>query len=97
MPDQFDSKKRSEIMARVHSANTTPEKYVCGLLEDFGFSFFLHADDLPGRPDIVLPDFDIAIFVNGCFWHSCPLCNHAKITAVRFSTTKNKKLVFRSF
>lgn len=25
---------------------------------------------LPGRPDFVLPDQRIALFVNGCFWHA---------------------------
>jgi DNA mismatch endonuclease (patch repair protein) len=92
MPDQFDSKKRSEIMAKVHSADTMPEKYVCSLLENFGFTFFLHIDGLPGRPDIVLPDFNIVIFVNGCFWHGCPLCRHAKIRPKENPDYWNKKL-----
>jgi DNA mismatch endonuclease, patch repair protein len=30
---------------------------------------------LPGRPDIVFPALRLAIFVNGCFWHLCPVCN----------------------
>ena len=29
----------------------------------------------PGRPDIVFPARRLAIFVNGCFWHLCPVCN----------------------
>lgn len=29
---------------------------------------------LPGRPDIVFTRRKLAIFVNGCFWHRCPLC-----------------------
>jgi DNA mismatch endonuclease, patch repair protein len=28
---------------------------------------------LPGKPDIVLSRYKIAIFVDGCFWHRCPL------------------------
>jgi DNA mismatch endonuclease, patch repair protein len=28
---------------------------------------------LPGKPDIVLSRYKIAIFVGGCFWHRCPL------------------------
>jgi DNA mismatch endonuclease (patch repair protein) len=27
---------------------------------------------LPGRPDVVFPGRRTAIFVHGCFWHSCP-------------------------
>ncbi len=28
-----------------------------------------------GRPDIAFPSRRIAVFVNGCFWHRCPICN----------------------
>jgi DNA mismatch endonuclease (patch repair protein) len=27
---------------------------------------------LPGRPDVAFTRRRVAIFVNGCFWHSCP-------------------------
>jgi DNA mismatch endonuclease (patch repair protein) len=30
---------------------------------------------LPGRPDIVFPARKTAIFVNGCFWHLCSVCD----------------------
>ncbi len=26
-----------------------------------------------GKPDFVFPKLRIAVFVDGCFWHSCPL------------------------
>lgn len=29
---------------------------------------------LVGKPDFVWPDERIALFVDGCFWHGCPLC-----------------------
>jgi DNA mismatch endonuclease Vsr len=29
---------------------------------------------LPGRPDLVFPRLRLAVFVNGCFWHSCDTC-----------------------
>lgn len=29
---------------------------------------------LPGAPDIVFTRQKLAIFVQGCFWHSCPRC-----------------------
>lgn len=28
---------------------------------------------LPGRPDFVFPKARLVIFVDGCFWHGCPL------------------------
>jgi DNA mismatch endonuclease (patch repair protein) len=56
-------------MARVRDRNTKPELAVRRLLHSLGYRFRLHRDDLPGRPDIVLPRYKKAIFVHGCFWH----------------------------
>jgi DNA mismatch endonuclease (patch repair protein) len=78
MPDQFDLKKHSEIMAKVHSSNTTPEKIAYGVFEEMGFTFSLQAKELSGKPDMFLPDYDTVLFVHGCFWHGCPVCKHAK-------------------
>ena len=92
MPDMFDPKKRSEIMAKVHSANTTPEARVRKLLHKMGYRFRLQRRDLPGNPDIVLPKYKTVIFVHGCFWHGCPTCRHAKIRPVANAEYWDKKL-----
>ena len=60
---------RSETMRRVHGRDTSPELRVRRLLHAAGFRFRLQRQDLPGKPDLVLPRFGIALFVNGCFWH----------------------------
>lgn len=60
---------RSEMMSRVRSKDTGPEKRVRSLLHALGYRFRLHRRDLPGSPDIVLPARKVAIFVHGCFWH----------------------------
>jgi DNA mismatch endonuclease (patch repair protein) len=92
MPDPFDRQKRSEIMSKVRSADTTPEIRVRNVLEKMGFTFFLQNDDLPGKPDMLLPDYDTAVFVHGCFWHGCPVCRHAKIRPKENAEYWNKKL-----
>jgi DNA mismatch endonuclease (patch repair protein) len=56
-------------MAAIRGRDTSPELRVRRELFRAGFRFRLHARDLPGRPDIVLPRFRVAIFVHGCFWH----------------------------
>ncbi len=76
--DVFSKEKRSSIMACVPSKNTTPEKIVRSLLHKMGFRFRIHRKDLPGSPDIVLPRYRIAIFVNGCFWHQHQGCSASK-------------------
>lgn len=38
-----------------------------------GLRFRVNYPGLPGRPDIVLTRAKIAVFVDGCFWHACPV------------------------
>ncbi len=44
-----------------------------------GFRYRINAKDLPGTPDIVLPKYRTAIFVNGCFWHGHQNCKYAQV------------------
>lgn len=59
-------------MQAIRSKNTKPELTVRRLLHKMGYRFRLHADELPGKPDIVFRKRKKAIFVHGCFWHSHP-------------------------
>lgn len=56
-------------MSRIRSENTKPELLVRKFLHGQGFRYRLHARDLPGRPDLVLPKYNAVVFVEGCFWH----------------------------
>jgi DNA mismatch endonuclease (patch repair protein) len=69
MTDIVSAEVRSRIMSRIRSRDTRPELHVRRSLHAAGYRFRLHRKDLPGRPDIVLPKYRVAIFVNGCFWH----------------------------
>lgn len=69
MPDIVDSATRSRMMSGIRSKHTKPELLVRSLLHRQGFRFRLHAKDLPGKPDIVLPRYRAVVLVNGCFWH----------------------------
>ena len=47
-----------------------------------------------GKPDFVFPNQGVAIFIDGCFWHGCPVCGHIPKTNKRYWTAKigrNKK------
>lgn len=70
-------------MRRVRSTNTTPEKRVRSLLHKLGFRFRLRRNDLPGKPDIVLPKHRTVIFVHGCFWHRHQGCPRATTPSSR--------------
>lgn len=92
MSDVFNPAKRSEIMSKVHSANTAPEIRIRKLLHSMGYRFRINRKDLPGKPDIVLPKYKTLIFVHGCFWHGCPTCKHAQIRPKSNSDYWAKKL-----
>jgi DNA mismatch endonuclease (patch repair protein) len=70
---------RSQLMARIRSKNTAPEKRVRRVLFAMGYRFRIHRRELPGCPDIVFISRRKAIFVNGCFWHQHPGCPRAKL------------------
>jgi DNA mismatch endonuclease (patch repair protein) len=56
-------------MSSVKSTNNRLETRVRAALHKRGFRFRTHVGTLPGTPDIVLPRFQTAIFVDGDFWH----------------------------
>lgn len=66
----------SRIMSSIRDRNTKPETILRSELWKNGIrGYRLHVKNIPGRPDIAFPRKRLAIFVNGCFWHRCPLCN----------------------
>lgn len=66
--------QRHLCMSHIRSKDTKPEQLVRQALWHKGFRYRLHVKDLPGKPDIVLPKYKTAIFVNGCFWHGHKGC-----------------------
>ena len=61
------------FMSTQRTRDTRPEVTLRSELHRRGVRFRLHRRDLPGRPDIVLVRLRLAIFVDGCFWHGCPI------------------------
>jgi len=79
MTDHLVKEKRSWNMSLIKSKNTKPELLVRSVLHRLGYRFRIHKKDLPGNPDIVLPKYKTALFVNGCFWHQHKNCKRANI------------------
>ena len=84
------SENRSAIMRAVRSRDTKPEKIVRSFLHGQGYRFRLCGDDLPGKPDIVMRRWQVAVFVHGCFWHghSCKRGNRVPISNRKYWLAK---------
>ena len=67
--DNLTREQRRYTMAAVRSNNTGPERIVRSQVHRLGYRFRLYKKQLPGKPDLVLPRYALAIFVHGCFWH----------------------------
>jgi DNA mismatch endonuclease (patch repair protein) len=78
MADRITAAQRSALMAKIRGKDTRPEMAVRSLLHGAGFRFRLHAKDLPGRPDLVLPKHRAVVFVHGCFWHRHARCRDGR-------------------
>lgn len=76
MPDNLSPEDRRKTMRSIKSAHTRPERRLRALLSAMKYSGWrLNPQDIPGKPDIAFIDKKVAIFVDGCFWHGCPICN----------------------
>lgn len=65
----YTSKQRSKIMSSIKGKNSKPEMILRKALWSKNIRFRLHDKSLPGRPDIVIKKYKLAIFVDGEFWH----------------------------
>lgn len=72
MTDVLTRTQRSFCMSRIRGSETSPERSLRQHLWSMGVRYRLKSK-LPGRPDIVISGAKIAVFVDGCFWHRCPV------------------------
>lgn len=63
------SRQRSYNMRRIRAKDTKPERLLRSALWTKNIRYRLHAIDLPGKPDIVIRKYRLAVFVDGEFWH----------------------------
>jgi DNA mismatch endonuclease (patch repair protein) len=83
MADVVDKATRSRMMSGIKGKNTKPEMVVRQALHRAGFRFRIHARGLPGKPDLLLPKWQAAILVHGCFWHRHEGCRFTTTPATR--------------
>ena len=97
MSDVHTPEQRRRNMAAIKSRNTKPELVVQEIVRSLGYSFDLHATDLPGKPDLVIRRRKKVILVHGCYFHrhTCPNGQVIPQTRTEFYLVKFKGNVAR--
>jgi DNA mismatch endonuclease (patch repair protein) len=74
MADMFTRTQRSEIMSKVKGReNLATELRLIRIFRASKIRGWRRRWPLFGKPDFVFPNARLAVFVDGCFWHSCRL------------------------
>lgn len=74
MADVFTKSKRSEVMSRIHGMeNKSTEIALMRILRAHQIHGWRRHQLLPGKPDFTFREEKLAVFVDGCFWHRCPI------------------------
>ena len=90
MADTVSPEQRSWNMSRIRSKNTKPEEYVRKKLYMLGYRYRKNETRVLGHPDIWLPKYRTAIYVNGCFWHRHQGCKYAYMPKSRVDYWERK-------
>lgn len=69
MPDDLTKEQRHKNMQNIKSRDTKIEVLLRKALWQEGYRYRKNFKDLPGKPDIVLTKYKIAIFCDGEFFH----------------------------
>jgi DNA mismatch endonuclease (patch repair protein) len=79
MADVFSRAKRSEVMSRIRGrGNKETEIALARIFRENHITGWRRHQPLFGKPDFTFRRQRIVVFVDGCFWHSCP--KHSNIT-----------------
>lgn len=70
--DIHTKEQRSKNMKAIRSTGTSLERKVTNELWNRGYRFRKNFKKLMGAPDISIKKYKIVIFIDSCFWHSCP-------------------------
>src|SRR5687768_11790736 len=73
MADFLSKEKRSVVMASIRShGNKDTELRLIEIFREKRIRGWRRHFKIEGKPDFVFPRRKVAVFVDGCFWHSCP-------------------------
>ena len=74
MTDILTRAQRSRLMAKVRSSdNGSTELKMVKIFREYGITGWRRHEPLLGKPDFLFRKLRLAVFVDGCFWHGCPI------------------------
>lgn len=81
---------RSALMSRIRGKGnrSTERRFRMALVRSRVCGWSLHPKSVTGRPDFYFSGARVAVFLDGCFWHGCPVCGHIPRTRTRFWRAK---------
>ncbi|NLL10643.1 MAG: very short patch repair endonuclease [Methanomicrobiales archaeon] len=91
MADVLTPEQRKKNMSHIKGKDTKPELIIRRKLFASGVRGYRVHYDLPGKPDIVFTKKKVVIFIDGCFWHKCPICFQEPETRKKFWVDKIDK------
>lgn len=71
------SEIKNSRMSSIHASRTKIENLVLSFIWSHGIRYRRTNASLLGKPDMAIKKYKIALFVDSCFWHFCPL--HRKL------------------
>ena len=77
--DIYTVKQRSAIMSRIRSTGTKPEERLYMVVRwvlGHRWQIDRNPSKILGSPDIYIPSLSLVLFVDGCFFHACPIHGH---------------------
>jgi DNA mismatch endonuclease (patch repair protein) len=84
-----EARSRRMSLVRAKGNRSTEAKVEAVFVADDVIGWIKHPRDLSPQPDFYFAEARLALFVDGCFWHSCPKCNR-KLPATRRAFWRKK-------
>lgn len=84
-----DAVRSRTMRANKSSGTRTTEKRLRAALARAGIhGWMTDCSDVIGRPDFYFERERLAVFVDGCFWHGCPMCSRPPKTNAAYWRAK---------
>jgi DNA mismatch endonuclease (patch repair protein) len=75
MSDNLTPEDRLKTMRAVKGKGTKLEQRFFSMLAGMRIGGWKkNVSEIVGKPDVVFLDQKVVVFIDGCFWHGCPVC-----------------------